>query len=295
MTTPRNKQLGSRSANRSKKRRNLKGIFGLLAVSVVTLGLAFALLGPPILAKGLKYEVFADDLEDVSALAFDRNGDLYATLEKTRGRGRVVHIRQGLIRTVLDGLDKPDGMLLRGDTLYITGETGDHGLIVYESGKVRYVDHLSGTEGIASAGEEKILVVEDRKQDGRLLRVNPSTGEVEILLEGLKQPESVCQSPEGRIYFVEKALHNLSVYADGQHTAAVTGLESPAFLNCLADGSILITEDRTNFGRLLRYREGGIEVLARNLRAPQTVAIGADGAFYVSEQRKNRILKIYEP
>ncbi|MGB5638861.1 MAG: hypothetical protein WBM63_07060, partial [Sedimenticolaceae bacterium] len=77
---------------------------------------------------------------------------------------------------VLDGLDKPDGMLLHGDTLYITGETGDHGLIVYELGKVRYVDHLTGSEGIASAGEEKILVVEDRQQDGRLLRVNPSTG-----------------------------------------------------------------------------------------------------------------------
>jgi len=104
----------------------------------------------------------------------------------------------------------------------------------------------------------------------------------------------INKSPDGRIYFVERALDQLSYYADGRKIAAATGLEDPAYLNCLADESILITEDRKLSGRLLRYRESRIEVLARNLRAPQAVIIGADGAYYLSEQGKDRILKISE-
>jgi hypothetical protein len=53
----------------------------------------------------------------------------------------------------------------------------------------------------------------------------------------------------------------------------------PGYLHCLADGFTLITEVRKRCGRLLRYSESDIEVLARNLHAPQAVVVGHDGAY----------------
>ncbi|RLA02325.1 MAG: hypothetical protein DRQ45_04830 [Gammaproteobacteria bacterium] len=268
-------------------------LFWSLALLAATLGLLYVFFGAPVLAAGLHYQVFAEDLEEISALAFDRNGDLYATLEKRHGQGQLVLIQGGLTHTLLDNLDKPDGILLHGNTLYITNEAGSHALIAYESGTLRYLDGASSAEGIASAGPDKILIVEDKKQDGRLLRIDPVTAEIEVLLVGLKDAEGACQSPDGDVYYVEKTSDRLSRYTGGRVTTAATGLTNPAFLNCLADGSILITEDRTNFGRLLRYRQGTIDILATHLRSPQSVIMGADGAYYLAEQRKNRILRLY--
>ena len=276
-------------------KRKPTGLVWVIAALVVTSGLAYSVYGPPRLADGLRYQVFADDLKNVAALAFDPDGGLYATLELENGQGRVVHIQQGRISTVLGNLEKPDGILLRGDTLYVTNEDGSHGLVVYESGRVRYVDGVLMAEGIASADEGKILVVEDKEQVGRLLRIDPETDKIEVLLNRLDRSEGVCQSPSGRIYFVERALNRLSYYVNGKGATAATGLEEPGYLQCLADESILITEDRKRYGRLLRYSERGLEVLARNLHSPQAVIIGSDGAYYLSEQRKNRILKIYGP
>lgn len=247
------------------------------------------------LAAGLHYQVFEENLEKVSALAFDSSDDLYATLEKTHGEGQVVRIRQGKTSELLGHLEKPDGILRRGDTLFITNESGPHGLLAYRSGTLRYLDGPSGAEGIGSAGPGKILVIEDRKDDGRLLRIDTTTAGMEVVLNGLREGEGVCQSANGDIYYVEKASDRLSLYTDGQVVTAATGLVKPAFLNCLPDGSILITEDRTNFGRLIAYRHGALQVLASNLRSPQSAVVGPDGAYYVAEQRRNRILKIYGP
>jgi hypothetical protein len=265
----------------------------LFALSSVLIGFGYAYRGTPWLATGLDYEVFAGDLPAVSALAFDRNGDLYATLEKRHGQGRLVHIRNGRARDVLGGLDKPDGILLRGDTLYITNEEGPHGLVAYGAGVRRDLDGSIGAEGIATADAGGILVIEDRKDVGRLLRVDPATSGIQVLVDGLNQAEGVCQTPAGEIYYVEKTSDRLSRHVGGQTTTVATGLVKPAFLNCLADGSILITEDRTNFGRLLRYRDGSLEVLARFLGSPQSVVVGTDGAYYLAEQRRNRVLKIH--
>lgn len=269
-------------------------LFWSLAPLAAASGLLYAFFGAPVLAAGMHYQVFADNLEEISALAFGRNGDLYATLEKRHGQGQLLLIRRGQTRTLLGHMDKPDGILLQGNTLYITNEAGSHALIVYESGTIHYLDGASGAEGIASAGPDKILIIEDKKQDGRLLRIDPATAEIEVLLDGLKEAEGVCQSPDGDIYYVEKTTDHLSRYTRGRVTTAATGLKNPAFLNCLADGSILITEDRTNFGRLLRYKQGTIDVLATHLRSPQSVIIGADGTYYLAEQRKDRILRLYE-
>lgn len=256
------------------------------------LAIAFMFLGPPLLQQGLHYDVIAKDLSSVSALAFTEDGDLYATLEKTRGKGKLLRIRNGAAEMVLDGLSKPDGLVIRDKTFYLTNEVGDHAVLAYHDGLLNDIVGASSAEGIAAA-DGKLLVVEDKHGDGRLLRLDPVSGSVDVLANDLNEAEGVCEGPRGAIYFVEKSKKVLSRLQNGKVVTVTDGLKNPAYLNCMADGSVLITEDRTNFGRLLRYRDGKLEVVARNLRSPQTVVVGADGAYYLAEQRRDRILRIY--
>ncbi len=274
------------------KRRRMRWMVAsaLLIVSLGA-GVSYYFFGPLLLEKGFRYAIVAGDLPSVSALAFTPDGELYATLERTRGQGSLVRIHDGGYRTLVDGLNKPDGLLMIGDTLYITSETGPDAVLAYRNGKLADIQGADSAEGIAE-DHGRLLVIEDKKGDGRLLRIDPSQHKVDVLARNLTEAEGVCQGPDGDIYFVEKNEHALWRLAGGQRTQVVAGLIHPAYLNCIDDGSVLITEDRTNFGRLLRYRDGRVDVIARNLRSPQTVLLGDDGAYYLAEQRRNRILKI---
>ena len=276
-------------------KRTLRTLFWLLVPLAAVLGVLYGYFASPRLAAGLDYEVYAQGLDGVAALAFDRDGALYATLERSHDDGQVVRIFRGQVSTVLDDLDKPDGLLLQNDAMYVTNEAGKHGLVVYQAGERRDLAEVNDAEGISASQGGKILVIEDRKETGRLIRLDPDSGRIEVLLDALRQSEGVCESPDGDVYFAVKTADSLQRYAgDGKTAVAASGLAKPAFLNCLADGSVLITEDRTNFGRLLRYRDGRLEVLARHLHSPQSAVIGPDGATYVAEQNRQRILRIYE-
>jgi len=267
----------------------------MLLLTAGALWFAWLIFTTPGLGEGWEYQVYADGLEDVSALVLDNNGGMYVTLEKRHGQGKLLHITGGQVIELLDGMDKPDGMYKSGNSLYITVEAGKRALIEYKQGALRTFDGISNAEGIADAGGDLLLIVEDRKEDGRLLRVNKKSGEIEVLLTNLKEAEGVCQGKNGFIYFAEKTANSISSYKNGRVSTLVEGLIKPAFLNCLDDGSILITEDRTNFGRLLKYKDGGMEVIASRLQAPQSVIVAADGSLYVAEQRRNRILRLFRP
>ena len=253
-------------------------------------GLFYGTIG---LSDGWEYQVYADNLDGVSALASDDLDGLYATLEKRHGRGQLVHISQGQVIKLQDGLDKPDGILRRDKSLYLTNESGDHGLLEYSQGILRHIKGIFQAEGIASAGPGQLLIVEDKKSDGRLLRVNEQSGDIEVLLTGLREPEGVCQDSNGDIYFAERTAKHLSRYRNGHISVACEGLVKPGFLNCLEDGSILITEDRGNSGRLLRCNQNSLEGLVTRLHSPQSVIVGDDGSLYLAEQIRKRILRIY--
>jgi sugar lactone lactonase YvrE len=80
---------------------------------------------------------------------------------------------------------------LRGNTLYITNETEGESFAVYESGKLRYLSGINSAEGIAATADGRILVVEDRKRQGRLLRIDPLTSAIEVLVDDLIEAEGV--------------------------------------------------------------------------------------------------------
>ncbi|MCB1802128.1 MAG: hypothetical protein KDI82_10620 [Gammaproteobacteria bacterium] len=262
-----------------------------VAASVLVLLGGLMLFGVPHTGPGIGWSVFATDLEKVSALAFNSHGELFATLEKGGGKGELVRLGGTGSEVVLRGLNKPDGLLFLGDSLYITNENGRYGLTRFDGQVTTQYDSVAQAEGIAASADGSLLLIEDRKRDGRLLQFDPVNGTAKVLLSNLVDAEGVCESPDGAVWFVEKDSPNLSRIEHGEVLRMVDGLVKPAFLNCLDDGSILITEDRTNFGRLLRYRDGRLEVLARNLRAPQVAVFGADGALFLAEQNRNRVLR----
>jgi len=270
-----------------------KGILGLSVLLGVGIW-GWLMLGPPSIADGWQYQVIADHLDEVSALAFDGQGGLYVTLEKRGDQGELLHIKEGRIEALFDGMDKPDGMVRVGEALFITNESAAKPLISFKAGVAYFIKGVSSAEGIAKAGLNSLVIVEDVKLNGRLLRVNTVTEQVEVLLTGLNEPEGVCQDKNGTIYIAEKANNRIIKYAQGKVSTLLDDLHKPAFLNCLDDGSILITEDKTNFGRLLRYRDGQLEPLMTRLRSPQSAIVDEYGSIYIAEQKKDRILKLQQ-
>jgi sugar lactone lactonase YvrE len=69
----------------------------------------------------------------------------------------------------------------------------------------------------------------------------------------------------------------------------VTGLDHPDQVEVAPDGSVWVTEDATP-GRLLRYADGELTVIAQGLWAPQGIAF-REGEILVAEQGRNRILR----
>lgn len=266
-------------------------VWTMPVVAGVFFWLWWIFLGPPVVSDGWNHEVWRENLPEVSALAFDQAVGLYATLELRNGNGKLVHLVNGKDpRVLLDGMNKPDGMSRLGDTLYISNEAGATPIIEYSQGKKRVIRGPDHVEGITAVEGGKLILVEDRKSNGRLIRIDLGSEEIEVLLDGLVQAEGVCQDAQGTIYFTEKTRGLLEKYSAGKKSI-VYSLTNPSFLNCLDDGSILITEDHTNFGRLLKFQNGELTEIASHLRSPQTAIQDSDGVIYLAEQRKNRILR----
>lgn len=263
-----------------------------MSASIAGFWLWRSLLGPPVVNEEWSYQVWRKNIPAASALAFDHQGGLYATLELNNGKGKLLHLPRGNKTVELLGdMSNPDGMAQWGDTLYITNEKPELPIVVFSGGTSSVIEGTSRAEGIVVVDGNQLIVIEDLKPGGRLLRINLSTYEFETLLEGLKEGEGVCQDPQGDIYFTEKPKGVLQKYSGGKRSIVYSGLHNPAFLNCLDDGSILITEDRTNFGRLLHYKNGALTEIATNLRAPQAAIQDPAGVIYLAEQNRNRILR----
>ncbi len=234
-------------------------------------------------------------LPQVDNLAIHRDGTLYATLE-LRYIGRVMRIDpQGSGRPVLKYLQRPDGLLLIEDTLYIAEEVERGRIIQYDlkTGRRRTLFRTHNPEGLARFGDRHLLLTEDIP-GGRLLKLNRADGSIEILLHGLQRPEGLCVATDGSVYIAETLTGRILKYRvdTGSLTVLITGLTEPDQVKCHADGSLWITEDQDPNGRLLRYHENRLYLIARGLRSPQGITFDRQGNVYVAEQENARILKL---
>ena len=242
-------------------------------------------------ADGYEYEVIVTGLRRIDNIARIPNGNLVATLEIKYPEGRLVHInREGRISTLLRGLNKPDGLRVMGDKLFIVEEADRGRLIEYHmpSGMHTTIAELNHPEGLAIISDEELIVTED-KIDGKLLRVTRS-GDVQTMKSGLNRPEGVVVDKHGNIYIAETGSGSILLYKNGTTSTIVEGLNEPDQLAIDHNGALWITEDFIP-GRLIRYQHGVSETIVNDLVAPQGIMIDGEDIL-VAEQAWGRVVRI---
>lgn len=263
-------------------------MFVVAAMTVLTLVAAFLFLGPPAVNEDWQYREFANGLTKVSAVSVDDTGTVYALLE---GKvGKLVRLTGNSRETLMDDLRKPDGLVRSGDNIIITEEVSKGRVIQYSprSDSRKTLTTLNNAEGVDIGLDGNLYIVEDLEQ-GDLIRLQPD-GSKSVLLQGLREPEGVCINQSGDILVVEKSAGDVLRLRGDSVLVYLQGLHNPDFIKCDADGALWITEDKTNFGRLLRFRNGRMDVIASRLRSPQGIAITRSGELLLAEQGRNRIL-----
>ncbi len=99
---------------------------------------------------------------------------------------------------LMEGLDKPDGLAVRGDSiLYVCEEAAGRVLALRGDSSRVVAEGLDSPEGLCAIPGGGLLVTED-VVGGRLLRLDPDGG-MEVLASGLTAPEGVCVMPDGTI------------------------------------------------------------------------------------------------
>ncbi len=264
---------------------------------------AIALMAPPVLAEGAsepvvaeagwKFRVEAQNLSNIDNLAMADDGSVYATQEIPLRAGKVIRLDHGEITTVVSGLSRPDGLLLRGNRLFIVEETANGRVLEYDlsTKQLRTLAVLNHPEGIDMFPDGDLVISEDT-MEGRLLRVHrDSQPSMEVILDELKRPEGLVVMPDGAIVFAETAAGRVLSCRNGEVNVVVDDLADPDQVEWAPDGALWITED-VDDGRLLRLKDGAIETVLSGLRSPQGMAFDAHGAVWLAERGRQRILVI---
>ena len=251
----------------------------------------------------MQVRVLADGLPAVDNLAIGDDGVLYATLELKAPNGRVVRITQtddGVrVETILDGLNRPDGLLFSNGSLFITEEVKKGRVIGLDltTGKVTLIANLANPEGIDRLPDGSLIASEDIP-DGRVVQISP-TGKITTLAAGLNRPEGLAVDGAGNIFVAETGTGRILKIADGKTSVAFSGLKEPDQVEVGPYGAVWVTEDATP-GRLLKGFLGRLYPVLQNLSAPQGIAFSLGHGhcgpkIYIAEQGQSRILEASSP
>ncbi|BAN48941.1 hypothetical protein [Metapseudomonas resinovorans] len=250
-------------------------------------------LYPASAGEGWHYSLYLGDIERVSALLPDDQGNLYISQEHQDGKGRILRYSPtGHLGAVESGLSNPDGMASYMGGVAFSQEQGRHPVNWMNPQGTRQLFSADSVEGLTSDGHY-LYAVEDLHGNGRLLRYDPQTDSVTTLRRGLHEAEAVASCPDGRLYYSEKGRGQVRLLAaNGRDPVVLDGLREPGFMLCNHDG-LWITEDATHMARVLRLDSNGrLEVVLSHLRSPQTIVETAAGRYLVAEQGRNRILEL---
>ncbi len=252
-------------------------------------------------SKQWMHEVHAwNGIPYVDNITYVGRGVLIATLElKTIGRVVVIDSKGG-VTTLLDKLNRPDGLLVDrefsrrglslGRYLYVTQEVSDGSVIRYDLKTKQQVElfKMNNPEGIDRLANGSLVVSEDILH-GNVYWIDSSNNK-HILIANLNRPEGLCVAVDGSIYVAETGRNRVIKWSNGKLESVVTGLKEPDQVECHVDGSVWITEDATP-GRLLRLYQNKLYLIADSLSKPQGIAFAPFGVVFIAEQGKHRIVK----
>jgi hypothetical protein len=233
------------------------------------------------------------NLPEVSGLQIDGDS-VYATFETRQHDGQLVSLSHGVQTTLVDGLQKPDGLSTSLGRLIYTQEFGLSPVFELDNGISTRLFDANGAEGVDSTLNGDVYVVEDRKE-GRVLKYERSSGLVTVLASGLDEAEGLCVMESGDVFYSEKGKGEIFRIRGSVTDLYLSDLNKPGYLYCdEATQSIWITEDRRNFGRLLySSRANDYSVIATGLKSPQSIAFNSKDSFLLAEQGRDRILSFH--
>lgn len=151
----------------------------------------------PLVDARLQSTVFASQIGDVVSAAFDKDGNIYAVDQK---RGRVIQLidrardgRLDMRRTTASGLDRPSGIAVIGERLFVVDaraiwETSIHGGGMKALASLQNSASKIAPRWLAASqdgGALFLALTDDRPQGGgKIVAVDVDTGEAQLIAAG---------------------------------------------------------------------------------------------------------------
>ncbi|AGZ35427.1 MAG: hypothetical protein ACOKSU_21115 [Pseudomonas sp.] len=247
-------------------------------------------------AKGWDVEVLHRQVDKAASLLPQADGSLLVSRELDDGKGSILKITAQGDRVVLvDHLSKPDGMVAAQGGWVFSQEGGRAPVSLARDGQVTALFEGDSVQGLWNDGDT-LYAIEDRKGNGRLLRYDWHSGQLDVLRSGLTETEGLTRCSDGRLLYTEKATGKVrAVSDDGQDPVVVEGLRNPTFLFCDQRG-LWISEDNTHRARLLRIdAQGDQHTVLSYLKAPQAIVPDGKGGYLLAEGGRDRVLHLRPP
>lgn len=273
-------------------------------VLIVTACLLCATLGffawqsfyPVQAADGWNVSVLHRDVAKAASLLPQADGSLLVSRELDDGKGSILKITaNGQRQVLIDSLSKPDGMTAALGGWVFSQEGGSAPVSLSRNGTVTDLFHGESVQGLWNDGDH-LYAIEDRKGNGRLMRYDWASGEVEVLRSGLTETEGLARCDGGRLLYTEKGTGVVRALSeDGNDPVVVGGLSHPTFLMCDQRG-LWISEDNTHRARLLRVDPDGTQhTVLTFLKAPQSIVADGHGGYLLAEGGRDRVLQLTPP
>ncbi len=277
---------------------------GVRVALTTTAGLLAATLGffawqtfyPVQAADGWEVEVLYSKVDKAASLLPQPDGGLIVSRELDDGRGSILKITPQGDRVVLvSNLSKPDGIVAVQDGWVFSQEGGHAPVSLSRNGQVTRLFDGESVQGLWNEADH-LFAIEDRKGNGRLLRYDWQSGQLDVLRSGLSETEGLTRCGDGRLLYTEKAAGVVRALSDDGHDpVVVSGLRNPTFLLCDQRG-LWISEDNTHRSRLVRVdADGSQHTVLTFLKAPQSIVPDGNGGYLLAEGGRNRVLQLTPP
>jgi hypothetical protein len=265
---------------------------GLLVVA--TLGFfAWQSFYPVSAATGWSVQTVHRDVPKAASLMPMPDGSLMISQELNDAKGSIVRIHpDGRRDVVVSNLSKPDGMFATHGGWVFSQETGNAPVSFLKNGVVSELFRGENVQGLWVEGDD-LYAIEDRKDNGRLLRYRWSDQTLTVVRDKLHEGESITRCTDGRMLYTEKKKGVVrELTDDGSDPVVLAGLNKPTFLMCDERG-LWVNEDSTHRARLLLIdKQGRQQTILSFLKAPQSIVPTDRGTYLLAEGGRDRVLEL---
>lgn len=285
----------SKASGRKTLHRALKGAVCLVGLPcLAALGFfTWQNFYPVSTASGWTVQVLHRDVPKAASLMPLPDGALMVSQELDDAKGSIVRIHLDGTREVVVGkLSKPDGMLSTRGGWVFSQEALDSPVSFLKDGTVTELFRGENVQGLWDDGDY-LYAMEDRRDEGRLLRYRWSDRTLSVVRKDLDEGESIIRCTDGRMLYTKKKEGTVrELAADGSDPVVLAKLNQPTFLMCDERG-LWVNEDSTHRARLLLIdKQGRQQTILSFLKAPQSIVPTSRGTYLLAEGGRNRVLEL---